>query len=112
MATAWIYLLLAGVCEVAATTVYRFTDGLTRLAPTGALVALGVASLYCLHRAVSLETSTPIPVGTAYAVWTGVGAAGTVIVGIAAFGEPADTLRIGFLVLLIGSLVGLKMVSA
>lgn len=108
---AWIYLALAGCCEIAATTVYRFTEGLTRFWPTSALVVLGILSLYCLHRAVSGPGGDTIPVGTAYAVWTGVGAAGTVIVGIMAFGEPADALRLGFLTLLIGSLVGLKLVS-
>jgi len=108
---AWIYLLLAGVCEVAATTVYRYSDGLTRAWPTFGLILLGCVSLYCLHRAVSLPGSEAIPVGTAYAVWTGIGAAGTVLIGIAAFGEPADLPRILFLTLLIGSLVGLKLVS-
>ena len=108
---AWIYLFLAGACEVAATTVYRYSDGLTRTWPTLGLVLLGVVSLYCLHRAVSLPGPDAIPVGTAYAVWTGVGAAGTVIIGIAAFAEPADLPRMVFLALLIGSLVGLKFVS-
>lgn len=108
---AWFYLLLAGCCEVAATTVYRYTDGLTRLWPTVWLAVLGLASLYLLHRAVSGPGDDVIPVGTAYAVWTGVGAAGTVIIGIAAFGEPADVPRVTFLALLIGSLVGLKVVS-
>lgn len=108
---AWIYLILAGACEVAATTVYRYSDGLTRAWPTIGLVLLGALSLYCLHRAVSLPAPDAIPVGTAYAVWTGVGAAGTALIGIAAFQEPADLPRMAFLALLIGSLIGLKMVS-
>ncbi|MBU1209925.1 MAG: multidrug efflux SMR transporter [Alphaproteobacteria bacterium] len=108
---AWMYLILAGACEVAATTVYRYSDGLTRAWPTFGLVVFGVVSLYCLHRAVSLPVPEAIPVGTAYAVWTGVGAAGTVLVGIAAFGESADATRIALLVVLIGSIAGLKLVS-
>ncbi len=107
----WFYLLVAGVMEVLGTTVYRYSDGLTRLWPNIGLVILGAASLYFLHRSVSLPEGSAIPVGTAYAVWTGIGAAGTVIVGIAAFGEPVDALRVGFLALLIFSLVGLKIVS-
>ncbi len=102
---------MASFCEVAATTVYRFTDGLTRFWPTAGLVLLGVFSLYFLHRAVSPAEGQAIPIGTAYAVWTGIGAAGTVIVGMAAFGEPYEALRILFLILIVGSIVGLKLVS-
>lgn len=108
---AWMFLLMASFCEVAATTVYRFTDGLTRFWPTAGLVLLGVMSLYFLHRAVSPAEGQAIAIGTAYAVWTGIGAAGTVIVGMAAFGEPCEALRILFLILIIGSIVGLKLVS-
>jgi quaternary ammonium compound-resistance protein SugE len=103
---AWVYLLGAGACEVAGTTLYRYTDGLARLVPTVAFFAMGVLSLYLLYR--SLDG---IPLGTAYAVWTGVGAAGTAILGVWLYEEPASTLRIVFLTLLIGSIVGLKFVS-
>lgn len=108
---AWIFLMLAGASEVAATTVYRYSEGLTRFWPTLGLILLGATSLYFLHRAVSFPGTGAIPVGTAYAVWTGIGAAGTVIVGISAFGEPADFPRMLFLALLIGSIIGLKLVS-
>jgi quaternary ammonium compound-resistance protein SugE len=108
---AWMYLLMASFCEVAATTVYRFTDGLTRVWPTAGLALLGVLSLYFLHRAVSPLDGEAIPIGTAYAIWTGIGAAGTVMVGMAAFGEPYEALRILFLILIIGSIVGLKLIS-
>lgn len=108
---AWLYLILAGACEVAATTVYRYSDGLTRVWPTIGLIVLGAASLYCLHRAVSFPGPGAISVGTAYAVWTGVGAAGTVIIGISAFGESADAARLALLTLLICSIAGLKFVS-
>jgi quaternary ammonium compound-resistance protein SugE len=108
---AWVYLLAASMCEVAATTIYRFTEGLTRVWPTTGLALLGVFSLYLLHRAVSPTAGEAIPIGTAYAVWTGIGAAGTVIVGMVAFGEPYEALRILLLILIIGSIVGLKLIS-
>lgn len=104
---AWLYLIVAGGFEVAATTIYRYSDGLTRAWPVLLLIVSGVLSLYFLHRAIA----GAIPVGTAYAVWTGVGAAGTAILGIALYGEPASAARLGFLALLVVSIVGLKLVS-
>lgn len=104
---AWIYLLFAGALEVAATTVFRYTDGLSRVGPTLSFFVLGIVSFYFLYR--SLEA---VPLGTAYAVWTGIGAAGTVAVGIYAYGEPATIARVALLVGLIGCIVGLKFVSA
>jgi len=105
---AWLYLIVAGGFEVAATTIYRYSEGLTRLGPVVLLIVSGVLSLYFLHRAIAGS----IPVGTAYAVWTGVGAAGTALLGISLFGEPSDAPRLLFLVLLIASIIGLKLVSA
>jgi quaternary ammonium compound-resistance protein SugE len=104
MTTAWIYLLMAGACEVVATTVFRHTDGFTRVWPSVACIAIGAMSFYLLIK--SLEG---VPLGTAYAVWTGLGAAGTVIVGIVAFGEPVTAIRIACLTLLISSIIGLKL---
>ena len=109
---AWVYLLAASMCEVAATTIYRFTEGLTRVWPTTGLALLGAFSLYFLHRAVSPTAGEAIPIGTAYAVWTGIGAAGTALIGLAFYGEPITTLRLVFLTLLIGCIIGLKLVSA
>ena len=104
---AWIYLLSAGALEIVCTTVYRWTEGLTRAMPTVSFFALGFLSFYFLNKSLA-----SIPIGTAYAVWTGIGAAGTAIIGILYYQEPADTLRFVFLTLLIGSIVGLKFVSA
>jgi len=103
---AWAFLIAAGVFEIAATTAFRFVDGFTRVVPTLAFVLTGIASLYCLNRAVG-----EIPIGTAYAVWTGVGAAGTVLVGLAFFSEPSGTLRLAFLLVLIGAIIGLRLTA-
>lgn len=103
----WIYLLVAGTFEVLTTTMYRYTDGLSRLAPTVAFFALGATSFYFLNKSLA-----GIPIGTAYAVWTGIGAAGTALIGIAFYGEPAGTARLILLTILIGSIMGLKLISA
>ena len=103
---AWIYLLVAGLCEVTCTTIFRYTDGLTRALPTTAFFALGVFSFYLLYKSL-----TDIPLGTAYAIWTGIGAAGTALIGIALYNEPATTMRLLFLTTLIASIVGLKFVT-
>ena len=102
----WIYLFLAGVIEVAFTTAIRFTDGFTRLWPT--LLVLGLAGISFYFVAKSTAT---IPLGTAYAVWGGLGAIGTVAIGILYFGEPVTLWRMVFLSLLIISIVGLKLVT-
>jgi quaternary ammonium compound-resistance protein SugE len=103
---AWVLLLLAGLFEIAFTTALRYTEGLSRPLPLLAFVVFASISLYLLMKAA--ET---IPLGTSYAVWTGIGAAGTALAGIFYFGEPATTLRLLFLTALIGSIVGLKLVS-
>lgn len=103
----WIFLLIAGSLEVASTTMFRYTGGLSRPLPTIAFFTLGIASFYFLYRSLSA-----IPLGTAYAVWTGIGAAGTALIGMAVYAEPVTTARLVFLTLLIGSIVGLKFVSS
>jgi quaternary ammonium compound-resistance protein SugE len=103
---AWFYLLVAGGLEVAATTVFRYTEGLSRVVPTVSFFALGIASFYCLNRSLS-----GIPLGTAYAVWTGIGAAGTALLGVVAYNEEAAPARIALIVVLIASIAGLKLVS-
>jgi quaternary ammonium compound-resistance protein SugE len=103
---AWVLLLLAGLFEVGFTTALRYTDGFTRIGPTLVFFAFAAASFYLLTQA-----SQVIPLGTAYAVWTGIGAAGTVAVGLFFFGEPVTTLRLLFLASLIGSIIGLKLVA-
>lgn len=103
---AWIYLLVAGFLEIGFTTSMRYTEGFTKVMPTVLFVGFIVASLYFLNKATEV-----IPLGTAYAVWGGIGAVGTVVVGIFYFQEPADVPRLVLLTLLIGSIIGLKLVS-
>ena len=100
---AWTYLLMAGACEIAATTLFRYTDGFSRLWPSVVCIAVGSLSFYLLNRALS-----GVSLGTAYAVWTGIGAAGTAIIGIAAYHEPASGMRMVCLAMLICGIVGLK----
>jgi quaternary ammonium compound-resistance protein SugE len=103
---AWIYLLFAGICEIGFTTCLKLSENFTKLWPTVGFLVCAALSFIALSY--SLKT---IPLGTSYAIWTGIGAFGTALIGIAFFGEPADLWRIFFLVLLIGSIVGLKLVS-
>ena len=104
---AWFYLFVAGGLEVVATTVFRYTDGLSRIVPTVSFFAIGILSFYFLNR--SLQG---VPLGTAYAVWTGIGAAGTALLGLALYNEDAAPARVLLLVALIACIVGLKYVSA
>ena len=102
----WLALVIAGTLEIASTTVYRYTDGLTRIVPTVVFFLLGAGSFYFLYKSLAV-----IPIGTAYAVWTGIGAAGTVVMGILFSAEPAPTVRLVLLFLLISPIVGLKLAS-
>jgi quaternary ammonium compound-resistance protein SugE len=99
----WVLLLVAGAFEVAWASILPATEGLTRPAPTAAFVGLLTASMLALSKA-----AESIPVGTAYSVWVGVGAVGAGIVGIVIHGDPATPARVGFLVLLVAAIVGLK----
>jgi quaternary ammonium compound-resistance protein SugE len=103
---AWFYLFLAGMFEVAFTTSFRFVEG-WKAGPITLFLACAAGSGVFLYKALQ-----GIPLGTAYAVWTGMGAAGTVVIGILYFKEPSDILRIFFLTTLIGSILGLKLVSS
>ncbi|GAA0792856.1 DMT family transporter [Marinobacterium sediminicola] len=103
---AWLYLLLAGVFEVGFAVALKQSEGLSRLGPSITFVVLGGLSFMLLTKAMA-----SIPLGTAYAIWTGVGAMGTVLVGMIWFGDPVSGLRLFFLALLLCSLVGLKWVS-
>ena len=103
---AWTYLILAGLFEVGFTTSLKFSEGFTRLAPSLAFLVTSGLSFWLLTRA--LQT---IPLGTAYAVWTGLGAVGTAIVGILLFKDPATFGRLFFLALIVASVIGLKLVS-
>ena len=104
--TGWFALLLAGLLEVGWALGLKYSDGLTRFWPSMAML-IAIASSFALL-AVALKS---IPFGTAYALWTGIGAAGTVIVGMTAFGEPADLFRVSCLALIIAGMVGLKLAT-
>ncbi|GFH33913.1 DMT family transporter [Streptomyces pacificus] len=103
---AWVLLLLAGLLEVGWAIGMKFTEGFTRLWPSVFTVAGIVASMLLLSQA-----AKALPIGTAYGVWVGIGAAGAAIVGMAVLGEPATAARIFFVVLLLVAVVGLKATS-
>jgi quaternary ammonium compound-resistance protein SugE len=103
---AWIVLVVAGVFEVAFATALKLSDGFTKIVPTVAFLVFGAISLWLLTLALR-----SVPLGTAYAVWTGIGAFGTAIVGIAVFSEPATAARLVLLATLIGSILGLRVLS-
>lgn len=103
---AWICLIIAGILEIGWAVGLKYTVGFSRLWPSVATVIAMIASFALLSAA--LKT---IPMGTAYAVWTGIGAAGTAIVGMVFLGEPRVCLRILCLLLIITGVVGLKLVS-
>ncbi|GEN33990.1 MULTISPECIES: quaternary ammonium compound efflux SMR transporter SugE [Aneurinibacillus] len=104
---AWVFLFLAGLFEVVWAISLKYTQGFTRLYPTIITVAGMAISFYLLS--VALRT---LPIGTAYAVWTGIGALGTVIVGMLFLGESRDVMRIVFLLLLVTGIVGLKVTAS
>ncbi|MFD0737789.1 quaternary ammonium compound efflux SMR transporter SugE [Lysobacter koreensis] len=102
----WIILVLAGLFEVGWAIGLKYTDGFTKLWPTVGTVAAMAISLGLLGIAMK-----SLPVGTAYAIWVGVGAVGTVILGIVLFDEPLNALRIGSVALIVAGLVGLKLAT-
>ena len=103
---AWVVLFVAGVLEVGWAVGLKYTDGFTRLWPTvGTAVAL-VGSMALLG--VALRT---LPLGTAYAVWTGIGTVGTAVLGIVLFREPATALRLVCIALIVAGIVGLKLAT-
>ena len=103
---AWIVLLAAGLLEVGWAVGLKYTEGFTRLWPTLGTAASMIASLVLLGLALR-----SLPLGTAYAVWTGIGTVGTAIFGIAVLGESADAARIACIGLIVAGIVGLKLVS-
>jgi quaternary ammonium compound-resistance protein SugE len=101
---AWVLLVLAGLLEVAFALSLKASQGFTRLWPSVGFVVAGAASFLLLSQA--LRT---LPVGVAYAVWTGIGAAGTAVVGMFLFGESRDVLKFVSLALLLAGIVGLRL---
>lgn len=102
----WVYLLIAGLLEVAWAVGLKYTEGFTRLWPSvytlvamaGSVLMLGIALRH-------------LPLGTAYAVWTGIGTVGTAIFGMVMLGEPAGALRLGSIALIALGIIGLKLVT-
>ncbi len=104
---AWTYLLIASCFEIVFALGLKYTDGFTRLKPSVLTVAAGVASVLILSQ--SLKT---LPVGTGYAMWTGIGTAGTALLGILLLHEPRDAARLVCIGLIITGIVGLRLTSA
>ncbi|MBP7670179.1 MAG: quaternary ammonium compound efflux SMR transporter SugE [Ferrovibrio sp.] len=103
---AWLILLLAGLAEIGWAVGLKYTEGFSRLIPSLLTVSAMIVSLALLGLA--LKT---LPLGTAYAVWTGVGTVGTALLGICLFGESADLLRLGCIALIVAGIAGLKILS-
>lgn len=104
--TSWIYLIIAGLLEVCFASMIKLTDNFTKIVPTFVFLIFAIGSFFMLTKAIE-----NIPVGTAYAIWTGIGVVGTSIIGIIFYNDPLNVLRIVFLSTLIISIIGLKLVS-
>ena len=102
----WLLLFVAGLLEVGWAIGLKYTEGFTRPLPTVLTVASMIASVALLGLALK-----SLPVGTAYAVWTGIGTVGTAILGIILFGDPATALRLACIGLIVAGILGLKLVS-
>ena len=104
---AWVVLFVAGLLEIGWAVGLKYTEGFTRLWPTVGTVAALIASMGLLGMA--LRT---LPLGTAYAVWTGIGTVGTAVLGIVLFREPATAMRLLCIALIVAGILGLKLASA
>lgn len=104
---AWTFLVIAGLLEVVWAVSMKLSEGFTRLWPSVTTVAFMIASF--LFLALALRE---LPVGTAYAVWTGIGAVGTAVLGMVLFGESRDAIRLGCILLIVAGIVGLKVTSS
>jgi quaternary ammonium compound-resistance protein SugE len=100
----WIWLIIAGLLEIAWAVGLKYTEGFARLGPTVVTVLLMLGSFGCLAQAVK-----GLPLGTSYAIWTGIGAVGTAIAGIILFKEPATVARLVCMVLIVAGIAGLKL---
>ena len=103
---AWMWLGVAGLFEVVWAVLLKYTDGFSRLLPSVATAAAMAASFYCMSRALQ-----SLPIGTVYAIWTGIGAAGAAIWGMAMEGDPATAARIVCLALILAGVAGLKLAN-
>ncbi len=105
--TAWLYLILAGICEIGWAFGLKYSEGFTKIGVSIVTVIVMILSFVLLSQAMK-----QLPLGTAYAIWTGIGAAGTAILGIVFLNEPKDLIRIGCILLIITGVIGLKVFSA
>lgn len=103
---AWVYLTAAGLLEIIWAIGLKYTEGFTKLGPTAITVGAMVVSVVLLGIALR-----DLPVGTGYAIWTGIGTVGTAVLGILIFHEPATALRLASIGLIVAGIVGLKLVS-
>jgi len=103
---AWVILFFAGLMEIGWAIGLKYTDGFTRLVPS--VLTLAAMTISVVLLAIALKT---LPVGTGYAVWTGIGAVGTAILGIVLFGDPATAARLGCIGLIVAGIVGLKLAT-
>jgi quaternary ammonium compound-resistance protein SugE len=103
---AWLYLIVAGFFEIGFALGLKYSEGFTKLWPTLGMAASGAVSFYLLS--VAMKT---LPVGTAYAVWTGIGAAGTAVLGILLLEESSDVFRVISITLIVAGVIGLRLSS-
>ena len=103
MNTPWLVLVVAGLLEIVWAVGLKYTEGFTKLWPSVWTITAMIASMWLLA-----EAGRKLPMGTAYAVWTGIGAIGTAVFGMILFNEPRSALRILCLLLIVGGIVGLK----
>lgn len=103
----WVYLIIAGILEVAWAIGLKYTEGWSKLVPSLITASIMIASFYFLSLAVK-----NLPIGTAYAIWTGIGTVGAAILGMVVFNEPKDLSRILCILLIIAGIAGLKLTSA
>jgi quaternary ammonium compound-resistance protein SugE len=102
----WIYLLIAGLFEISFAVSLKYSESFTKLWPSIGFIVFTILSYFFLNKALGT-----IPLGTAYAVWTGIGAIGIAVIGILFLHEPAGFWRIFFIVTLVSSIIGLKLIS-
>ncbi|GAA4452802.1 quaternary ammonium compound efflux SMR transporter SugE [Novipirellula rosea] len=103
----WIFLVIAGLLEIGWAIGLKYTEGWSRVGPSVLTILTMIASFYCLAIAIK-----DIPIGTGYAIWTGIGAVGTAILGIILLGESASPMRIACIGVVILGIIGLKITAA